>query len=254
MFKRGKRKRSQKSGFVRLQRPRHRAFGGLSRRAAAVPQSDVRRGGFPTSLTLRRPTGFPDRMLVPLRFFSYPTITTVAAGVAGMQVYRGNSLFDPDLTGTGVQPLGFKYWDQVYNTYAVRASKISLSAAPTGTVTNAGTRIGCYSTPTSGTALASDPTALASQIGERHIHLRANPDSRVITNYNTTGQVLGLSSWQDVSMTSHLVAAVGSNPTTPWFWKVYAFAIDASSINGSDLMVEITYYVEFIGRGELNDT
>lgn len=42
-------------------------------------------------------------------------------------MFRANSLYDPDYTGAGHQPLGFDQWSAVYGYYYVRRARIKVS-------------------------------------------------------------------------------------------------------------------------------
>jgi hypothetical protein len=48
---------------------------------------------------------------------------SLAAGAVNDQIYRANSVFDPDRTGGGHQPLGFDQAAALYNRYRVHAFK-----------------------------------------------------------------------------------------------------------------------------------
>lgn len=58
---------------------------------------------------------FPDRTLVRLKY----TERVQSNGTAMDYVWNLNSIFDPNLTGTGHQPLGRDQWAGVYNRYRV---------------------------------------------------------------------------------------------------------------------------------------
>ncbi len=62
---------------------------------------------------------YPKSRSVTLRYHQTGSFTC-AAGALGSQVFRANSLYDPDYTGTGHQPLGFDQWAAFYRTYVVR--------------------------------------------------------------------------------------------------------------------------------------
>lgn len=51
-----------------------------------------------------------------------------AAGAPAQQLFAANGLYDPDITGTGHQPMGFDQFMVIYSTYTVTASKIELFA------------------------------------------------------------------------------------------------------------------------------
>ena len=68
--------------------------------------------------------GFPPLMKVDLHYESLVTLMPGAA--VASYVFRGNSLFDPDYTGTGHQP---RYYDQltpIYGRYKVLRSAITV--------------------------------------------------------------------------------------------------------------------------------
>lgn len=69
----------------------------------------------------------PDRCRVILKYTDLYSFT--AAPNPSAQVWKINSLFDPDLTGTGHQPQGFDQWSAFYNTYQVYGAKVDLEIA-----------------------------------------------------------------------------------------------------------------------------
>ncbi len=72
------------------------------------------------ALVNRGPSLFPDKYICKLRYSD--TKDLAGAGVQ-QHVYRSNSLFDPDLTGAGHQPMGFDELNNFYNFYTVTAFK-----------------------------------------------------------------------------------------------------------------------------------
>lgn len=74
--------------------------------------------------------GFPDKLITKLHYSDVGTITCTS-GVQSQYVYRLNSIFDPDLTGTGHQPMFRDQFNTVYNQYAVISSKIKYTVINT---------------------------------------------------------------------------------------------------------------------------
>jgi len=70
-------------------------------------------------------TGFPARMTVTL---PYILSGRVNPGIVAFndQVFRLNSVFDPDATGVGHQPRGFDQWSLVYNQYRVSRCDVNV--------------------------------------------------------------------------------------------------------------------------------
>jgi hypothetical protein len=66
--------------------------------------------------------GFPDKLITQLRYHTSQTLTSVLGGV-GPYSFRWNSIFDPDLTGAGHQPLYRDTFAAIYDQYAVISAK-----------------------------------------------------------------------------------------------------------------------------------
>lgn len=73
--------------------------------------------------------GFPKSKLVKLRYVEQISLDP---GLGGFSVseWRANSVFDPNLSGTGHQPMGFDQWSEIYERYTVVGSKINVQYAP----------------------------------------------------------------------------------------------------------------------------
>ncbi len=82
------------------------------------------------ALVNRGPSLFPDKYICKLRYSD--TKDLAGAGIQ-QHVYRSNSLFDPDLTGTGHQPMGFDELAAFYNFYTVNAFKVRATFINEGT-------------------------------------------------------------------------------------------------------------------------
>lgn len=65
---------------------------------------------------------------VNLRYCDEISINPAVSGIPTRHVFRANSLFDPDFTGTGHQPLGYDQWGVFYNKYTVIGSSITIEA------------------------------------------------------------------------------------------------------------------------------
>lgn len=76
---------------------------------------------------MNRATPIPARYRCTHTYASTHVLTTGAAGVYGTeQVFRLNSLYDPDFTGAGHQPYGFNQMEALYGLYKVYGVKISI--------------------------------------------------------------------------------------------------------------------------------
>lgn len=71
------------------------------------------------------PSGMPLTRRAYMRYTDRVAITSTT-GLIGQYIFRANSVFDPDLTGTGHQPMGFDQWVTLYNHYVVVGAKITI--------------------------------------------------------------------------------------------------------------------------------
>jgi len=79
--------------------------------------------------------GPPLQLSMVLSYSDFVAIAS-AAGVIGTQKFRCNGLFDPDVTGTGHQPLYFDNFMAIYDHFTVTKSKLTWKFCnPTGLTT-----------------------------------------------------------------------------------------------------------------------
>lgn len=82
---------------------------------------------------------FEDEIVVKMPYVdSVSSVYTIPSGISGFYQYKINSIFDPDLTGAGRQPLGRDTWTQIYNYYKVLETKIKVEIIDTTHITTAG--------------------------------------------------------------------------------------------------------------------
>lgn len=81
---------------------------------------------FPASGTVGKPRPFPVRMVATLKYVDTININSALAA-AGNSCIACNSIFDPDLTGTGHQPYGHDNYSAIYNQYTVLSSFIKIT-------------------------------------------------------------------------------------------------------------------------------
>jgi len=74
----------------------------------------------------------PNKVTVTLKYVQLNS----SNGAVVDQVFNINSMFDPDRTGTGHQPLGFDQYSGFFNKYRVYKCKVTVQAVQTGTGTS----------------------------------------------------------------------------------------------------------------------
>ncbi len=75
--------------------------------------------------------GFPKDKMVKLRYAQEFNINP-GIGSFGFHYFRCNSMFDPDLTGTGHQPLYYDQYIAAYDHYTVHGAKIKVTYVHSG--------------------------------------------------------------------------------------------------------------------------
>jgi len=224
----GKRKKKQGAG-------RRKSRGGR-------PKSGPGAGG-PTTTVSTSTGGFPSRMRVRLVYSQLNTLTITTTSV-GVQTFRGNSVFDPDLTGSGGQPYNFDDFAIEYKRYRVRSCKIELqllngSATPRGSTTVLVPTNSSTTFTTIDDAMSA-PHAKFVLMGGNSGHSQAK-----ITMTRSTKQVLG-EDWGD-----RFEALVSADPADPWFYQIVTRSNDGSTNEAVSLVSRLTYDVEFFDRNIL---
>jgi len=73
----------------------------------------------------RLQTGFPKQLMITHRYVDTFTNAT-SSSLIGKYVFRANGLYDPNVTGTGHQPMYFDQQTGIYNHFVVVRSKIKV--------------------------------------------------------------------------------------------------------------------------------
>ncbi len=160
-------------------------------------------------------------------------MSTGTAGIAGTaQEMRLNSLYDPNITGTGHQPYGFDNFNVLYGKYKVTACLVDLLfTTPGGTAD-----ICCMAlvqSPSGGlslTGISTDRAVEMPQIATAHLSSSGLRTARIRKRFPLHA-VFGLTPGQFDANVEDYAAAVGSNPTRT---AVLAFAISSYSGVGSE--------------------
>ena len=75
--------------------------------------------------------GFPKKVKEIHKYAEIVTVSTGASGSTdGVYTFSANGMYDPNITGTGHQPMYFDQLGALYNHYCVVSSKISVKVVP----------------------------------------------------------------------------------------------------------------------------
>lgn len=190
----------------------------------------------------RMPTGivFPDVYYCKL---NYRTYGGIAGG--GLQVTRmaGNSIYDPDQTGTGHQPMYHDQLGDLYNNYRVMGSKIKVTFMAKDDTTGIGL---VYPTQYS-----TWPTALGTYLELPYCRWKSETGhgaggKTIVRAYMSTAKLLSQNK-QSVLSRDDLAATFGSNPIGLWYWVVGFNNIDDGTVN-QGFIIDVVYYVRCENR------
>jgi len=70
--------------------------------------------------------GFPNQVVTKMRYHSNQLLTSTS-GTIGKYLFSCNNIYDPDVSGTGHQPLYYDTFETIYDHYAVVSSTITVT-------------------------------------------------------------------------------------------------------------------------------
>lgn len=188
----------------------------------------------------RKPTAVRvGRQLMPKQIFNtlkyVDTVTVALSSGEGAQLYSANGLFDPNVTGSGHQPLGFDQMMLFYHHYTAITSRIKVTFLDASVSSKFLFGLG----PTASTTPPAGVLRLMEQPGAVSI----------TTTDRTVGKSILRKSWSamatfggDPKSDPVLQGDVANNPAEQTFWtiQIQDLTLGASSI---DIVVEIEYDV-----------
>lgn len=186
-----------------------------------------------TQITSKRTVAFP----YPVQ----PLLSEASPGVGFAWSFRVNSLFDPDFTGTGVQPLGFDQFSALYGRYAVIHSKYEVTFANT---TSLPVRIGFFlspqsTVPSAAATWSAQPFSKSTSLGA----VGSGRDVIVLSGSTNLFTELGVTQrqYQDEADFS---ATTSANPLRVLYLHVFAHAMTAAGNATVATFVKLTQTAE----------
>ena len=178
---------------------------------------------------------------------SYATTVNMTSTVGALATYvmTGNGLFDPDVTGSGLQPLGFDQWATLYQRYRVIASNIEVCFATPAATNNANGSFDVTLTPSNTSSVFSSYTAaVASPFAKQKSYNGFSASGQKLKSKMDTAVMLGVTH-QAVLADDILQASVSANPTDMWFWHICAVTSDLATTATVIMSIRVTYLADF---------
>lgn len=174
---------------------------------------------------------FPAKITAIMRY-SQTLVLDPAAGLTASNLFRANSIYDPDFTGTGHQPYGHDTYAQIYNHYNVRSAIITV----TPTSTQAGI-VGCALTDDS--TVQGDYDVVRELKGTKIAVMAVNSPAPTVKNYYNVNQNF------DIPYQKATSASFGQSPSEGMVFHVFVEGPSEGANMGSvSLLVNITYTVD----------
>ena len=207
-----------------------------------VKQSRKRSGPKITKLLKNKTTAH-------LRYVDVITIDPGAAATAS-HVFRANSLFDPDATGTGHQPLMFDEYAELYGEYRVLSSKITITPMVDDSSNILPVFYGVFGdkdatlTYTLATAIIEDSRNKSSWGIFGGAAMVTNPNlKRMMTRRTSFNAKRNLS--PDAAGKSHAIGVSPSTGPDTWNYQIWAGSVNGNNGGATQFLVEIDYIAEF---------
>lgn len=155
-------------------------------------------------------------------------------------LYRGNSIYDPDQTGTGTQPLGYANMSAIYTNYEcpscfIRVEFINNTAVPCWIIV----------TPVITTSDVNTYNSAQGRPGAKIGYCQNNVGVQhvVVTNRSSTSLIRGVKMGETDN-----IAAVTTNPANQWYWNICIQPCDYASAISGVLNVKLIYKTRWTGR------
>lgn len=201
----------------------------------------MRKRTYPTSKVM--PYLMPDRIYVKMGYIEELT-GQYTAGVPYRYTFRGNSLYDPDSTGAGHQPMSFDQWSALYSNYTVHGSKIEMEVLPLSSALIAGVLEWLVYPGTTAPVIGDGEFSRYKEQKYTKAGFTNHYKGKYTTrNYISTAKMFGRSPVaikSDVSFS----AAINANPTNVWYWNTAVRVCDGATTGDFRIIFKVVYYAE----------
>lgn len=177
-----------------------------------------------------------------LRYFgNFISVNPAAGGIAATHVFSANGLYDPDITGTGHQPIGFDQLMVLYDHYTVVASKIKVYAQNKDTTNPQFATVTVRDTPTPST----DTREIVENGYVSMVSLAVFGTGGDKSSMGTSVDVAKFLGRSNVLADSQLKGTSAANPTEQLYFHVSGFPMEQLDAGLLSFNVIIDYDVVF---------
>ncbi len=183
-----------------------------------------------------------------LRYVTNIIINPGAASDLAEHLFSANGCFDPDVTGTGHQPLGFDQHMLFYDHYKVKSSKLTASILPS-TFSEVGYVAGIYLDDNNTASTDSNNLIEQGLTSYKVMTAGTGVQAHVIKK---SFNALNFFSKNQVN-TNSMIGTESANPSDQAYFKVFLQSINTGSVDvgATKLLIVIDYIVDFFERKTL---
>lgn len=204
-------------------------------------------GNQPYRVHIRKGTIAPDELRVTLRYTQRVPLASVV-GVPASQLFTGNGPFDPDNTGTGLQPEGYDEWSTLYSRQRTVGSRCRLKGINT-TQTLAFEELVLCPVPTT-ISVITDINNLKAAKYAQTVLVATNTKAEEINIDMDTAKLMGLPKIGP-EVEENYQSLVTANPSRLWLWQIAMQPVDQTSTTTLVVYVEVDYDIVFFSRRAL---
>lgn len=194
----------------------------------------------------------PDVMRVRMRQSEFRSLSGAGAVSFNAYIYRGNSIFDPNFTGVGHQPLGHDQWQAFYRRYRVIGSRVDIKFLASSAA--AENLVGML-VPLNTSTVLSNAEDYMEAAYSKNCNIGQSTSNGVgeLSMYMAVNKIRG-GPHNLVRYEEDYGALFGANPSKEFFWHIVVRAVDGSLTWTCDYAVDVTYYVEMFDRQSLDQS
>jgi len=191
--------------------------------------------------------GFPAKMTITHKYAETVNMTSTTSSFA-TYFFTCNGLYDPNLTGTGHQPLYFDQMSTLYNHYTVVGSRIKVRTAPNTSAEDM-YFMGCYINDDAVNSYTDSSGVIENVPGASTVIVPNNSnDLYTLTQNWSAAKAFGART--GIIQNTSLAGSASGNPAESQTFCICCQAINAATVTVT-LFVEIEYITVWTERKEI---
>lgn len=193
------------------------------------------------------PRAFPSTFTTRLKYVEVVELDCEALGAPKQYNFRANSIYDPNLTGTGHQPMGRDEFSAIYDHYTVIGSKLKATFYPKGDYTqNVSMFLGGMLTDTAN-VFTSASELLEQDRATGKILTKAGNNATIVKHLKYSPRKMFKMGKGSIVGNKRICAQVNTSPDEDAVFSLFAVQPDGSSVDPIPIkvLVEIDYICVF---------